>query len=225
VEDTTKPAAEPEDQPKNDLPPEEGVAEELQEAADQAEELPADESAEDRPPGMNWYVVHTYSGQETKVKTYLEKTVAAGDAEHLLGRVLVPTEEVTEVRRGRRATVVRKFYPSYVLVEMVMNDDTWQLVSNAPGVTGFVGDRRKPQPLREREVERVLAQMEHKRGRPSHEVPFQIGDSVTVVDGPFADFSGVVDEINPERGKLKVMVTILGRPTPVELDILQVRAL
>ena len=183
------------------------------------------ETEEARPEDMKWYVVHTYSGQEGKVKTYLEKAAAEAPVSEVVGRVLVPTEEVTEVRRGKRATVTRKFYPSYVLVEMVMNDETWQVVSNAPGVTGFVGNRRNPQPLRDDEVERVLAQMEHKRGRPSHEVPFQVGDSVTVVDGPFADFSGVVDEINPERGRLKVMVTILGRPTPVELDILQVRAL
>jgi transcriptional antiterminator NusG len=190
----------------------------------EAEVLEA-ETDEGRSGDMKWYVVHTYSGQEGKVKTYLEKAAAEAPVNEVIGRVLVPTEEVTEVRRGKRATVTRKFYPSYVLVEMVMNDETWQVVSNAPGVTGFVGNRRNPQPLRSDEVERVLAQMEHKRGRPSHEVPFQVGDSVTVVDGPFADFSGVVDEINPERGRLKVMVTILGRPTPVELDILQVRAL
>jgi transcriptional antiterminator NusG len=188
-------------------------------------EAPEEDNEGGRSPDLKWYVVHTYSGQEGKVKTYLEKAAAEGAANDAIGRVLVPTEEVTEVRRGKRATVTRKFYPSYVLVEMVMNDDTWQTVSNAPGVTGFVGNRRNPQPLRDHEVERVLDQMEHKRGRPSHEVPFQVGDSVTVVDGPFADFSGVVDEINPERGRLKVMVTILGRPTPVELDILQVRAL
>ncbi len=184
-----------------------------------------DEGAEEEVPAKKWYVVHTYSGQEGKVKTYLEKTVATGKMGRHIGRILVPTEEVTEVRKGRRATVVRRFYPSYVLVEMAMNNETWQLVSNAPGVTGFIGNRQRPQPLKDSEVERVLSQMEHKKGRPSHEVPFQVGDSVMVVDGPFADFSGVVDEINPMRGRLKVMVTILGRPTPVELDILQVRAL
>ncbi len=202
------------------------VAEEPREDAERTESTVRDGETEDgRSPDLKWYVVHTYSGQEGKVKTYLEKAAVEAPMSDVIGRVLVPTEEVTEVRRGKRATVTRKFYPSYVLVEMAMNEETWQMVSNAPGVTGFVGNRRNPQPLREDEVERVLAQMEHKRGRPSHEVPFQVGDSVTVVDGPFADFSGVVDEVNPERGRLKVMVTILGRPTPVELDILQVRAL
>jgi len=174
-------------------------------------------------PQKKWYVVHTYSGHENKVKTYLERIISTQDIGKYFGRILIPTEEVVEMKAGEKKTSTRKFYPSYVLVEMVLNKETQYLVSNAPGVTSFVGPARKPQPLRPSEIEQILEQLDTTKTRASAKVPFKVGDTVLVVDGPFSDFTGVVDEVNAERGKLKVMVSIFGRPTPVELDFLQVK--
>jgi transcriptional antiterminator NusG len=176
-------------------------------------------------PNMKWYVIHTYSGHENKVKASLERAVLSAGLEEKIGRVLVATENVTEMKDGKKTVTTRKFFPSYVLVEMDLDTDTLHLVNNTPGVTHFVTEGTRPVPLRDEEVERVLGQVEGARAKPAVDIPYRIGDHVKVVDGPFTDFSGVVEEINPERGKLKVMVSIFGRATPVELDFLQVKNL
>jgi transcriptional antiterminator NusG len=172
-----------------------------------------------------WYVIHTYSGHENKVKSSLERAIATAGLEERISRVLVATENVTEMKDGKKTVATRKFFPSYVLVEMDLDTDTVHLVTSTPGVTHFVTEGTKPVPLRDEEVERVLGQVEGTKVKPPTEVPFQIGEHLKVIDGPFTDFSGVVEEINPERGKLKVMVSIFGRATPVELDFLQVKKL
>jgi len=169
-----------------------------------------------------WYVIHTLSGHEQRVKKSLEKAIAAKGLEKRIGKVLVPTEQVMEMKKGKRSVTTRKFLPSYVLVEMVLDKETGHLVVNTPGITNFVGVKGKPQPLQEAEVERILEQVSHRQGEKL-EIPFKVGDSIKVTDGPFTDFSGVVSEVNRERGKVKVMVSIFGRSTPVELDFLQVQ--
>ncbi len=174
---------------------------------------------------MRWYVAHTYSGHEKKAKQYLESAAAAEGLSDKFGQILVPTQEIVEMKQGKRSTVTRKFLPSYILVEMELNKETQHLVTNTPGITNFVGSSGKPTPLREEEVERILIQMDKSRARDSLEVPYQVGDAVKVIDGPFADFSGSISDINLERKKIKVMVSIFGRPTPVELDFLQVQPL
>jgi transcriptional antiterminator NusG len=172
-----------------------------------------------------WFVAHTYSGHEQKAKRYLENAVATQGLEDQIGRVLVPTETVVEMKHGKRSTTVKKFLPSYILVEMVLSKETVHLVTSTPGVTSFVGASGRPVPLKPEEVERLLKQVERGRTRDYEEVPFKSGDQVKVIDGPFTDFSGFVSEVDEERKKLKVMVSIFGRPTPVELDFLQVQTL
>ncbi|MBD3170676.1 MAG: transcription termination/antitermination factor NusG [candidate division Zixibacteria bacterium] len=174
---------------------------------------------------FRWYVAHTYSGHEKKAKQYLETASEAAGLGEKIKQIVIPTEEVVEMKSGKRSTSVRKFLPSYILIEMELDRDTQHLVTNTPGITNFVGSTGKPTPLRESEVERILTQMDKTRARDSLEVPYRVGDAVKVVDGPFADFSGSVSEINMERKKIKVMVSIFGRPTPVELDFLQVQPL
>jgi transcriptional antiterminator NusG len=170
-----------------------------------------------------WYVLHTYSGHENKVKAHLEKLKVAEKLEEKIGEILVPTEEVVEMKQGKKTSSIRKLFPSYVLVEMEMDRDAWHTVTNAPGVTHFVGSGTKPQPLREAELNRILNRSAGEpESKKEKEVPFRTGEHIKVVDGPFADFTGVVEEIHPDRGKLKVMVSIFGRATPVELDFLQV---
>lgn len=173
-----------------------------------------------------WFVVHTYSSQENRVKQFLENPVNLRKSvmESRIGRVIVPTEEVVEMKDGRKTTSVRKFLPSYVLVEMEMTDDTRHFVQEAPGVTGFVGPGRRPEPLREDEVKRILGQIDRRHSAETPEVPFLVGEAVKVIDGPFKDFSGMVDGVSVEKSKVRVMVSIFGRPTPVELDILQVES-
>jgi transcriptional antiterminator NusG len=173
--------------------------------------------------GKRWYVVHTYSGHENKVKMVLEKAVKSQGLEESIQRVVIPTENVTEMKNGKRTVTTRKFFPSYILVEMEMNDDTLHVINNTPGVSRIVGVGAQPTPLREDEVGRILDAMDTHKAKPTPEIPFKLGEHVRVVDGPFTDFTGVVDEVNAERGKLKVMVSIFGRPTPVELDFLQVK--
>jgi len=170
-----------------------------------------------------WYVIHTYSGHENKVKTNLEKAIHSAGLEEQFGQILVMTEEVVEMKDGKRKTSKRKTFPSYVMVEMALSNDTRHLVQNVPGVTKFVGSSTKEVPLKENEVRRLLGQMETNKSRPAPTVQFTIGDHVRITDGPFSAFSGVVDEVNNERGKVKVMVSIFGRATPVELDFLQVQ--
>ncbi len=172
-----------------------------------------------------WYVVHTYSGHENKVKLALEKTVQAQGMEEMVGKVVIPTENVTEMKNGKRTVSTRKFFPSYILVEMNLTDDILHVINNTPGVSRLIGTGPQPTPLREDEVERILEAIDTGKAKPTPEIPFNIGEHVKVVDGPFSDFTGVVEEINPERGKLKVMVSIFGRPTPVELDFLQVKSI
>lgn len=174
----------------------------------------------------NWYVVHTYSGYENKVKTNLEKRVDSMGMTDKIFRVLVPMEEETEYKDGKKKTAMKKVFPGYVLAEMAMTDDSWYVVRNTPGVTGFVGSTgagSKPTPLLPDEVDRVLKQMGIKE--PKAEVDFQIKESVKVKEGPFADFVGKIEEISPEKQKLKVHVNMFGRETPVELDFDQVQKL
>jgi len=171
---------------------------------------------------LKWYAVHTYSGHEQKAKRYLESAVVNSSLEEKFGKVLVPTEEVTEMKKGRRATSTKKFLPSYILVEVDLNKTTQDLVVSTPGITNFVGSAGKPVALKESEVNRIVGQIDRSRTEEVTDVPFQAGDSVKVNDGPFQDFSGTVSEVNMERRKVKVMVSIFGRPTPVELDFLQV---
>ncbi|MEA1980207.1 MAG: transcription termination/antitermination protein NusG [candidate division Zixibacteria bacterium] len=171
---------------------------------------------------LKWYVVHTFSGHENKVKKYLESAIENAGVQDKYGQILVPTEEVTEMKGGRRSTSTKKFLPSYILLEVDLSKLTQELVVSIPGVTNFVGSGGKPRPLKLEEVERIAGQIDKSRTEEVTEVPFRAGDPVKVNDGPFADFSGTVSEVNLERRKVKVMVSIFGRPTPVELDFLQV---
>ena len=166
-----------------------------------------------------WYVIHAYSGHEEKVKKNLEKRIESMDMTDKILEVFVPMEDEIEIKDGKRRHVQKRIFPGYVLVKMIMSDDSWYVVRNTPGVTAFVGSGNKPVPLHEAELRSILKQVKQE---PQIRVEFQIGESVRVVDGPFADFLGKVDEINPEKGKLKVLVNMFGRETPVELDLLQV---
>ena len=171
---------------------------------------------------LRWYVAHTYSGHEQKAKRYLESAITNEGVEDKFGEILVPTEEVTEMKQGKRSTTTKKFLPSYIIIEMHLDKQTQNMVVSTPGITNFVGGGGKPVPLREAEVERIVGQIDRSRTEESDDIPFQAGDPVKVTDGPFMDFSGSVSEVNMERRKVKVMVSIFGRPTPVELDFLQV---
>ncbi len=173
--------------------------------------------------GRRWYVIHTYSGYENKVKTNLEHRIQSMDMGDKIFQVLVPTEEEIEIKNGKRHPVERKIFPGYVLVEMAMSDDSWYVVRNTPGVTSFVGSGNKPTPLTDGEVRAILRQI--KLDAPKYKVAFTKGEAVRVTDGPFTDLHGVVDEVNPERNKVKVLVSIFGRETPVELDFLQIEKL
>ncbi len=170
-----------------------------------------------------WYIVHTYSGNEERVQRNLEQRIKFLDSEGEISQVIVPTEEEIEVRNGQRHTVTKKILPGYVIVQMNMSDQSWSVVRNTPGVTGFVSSGNKPVPLQEEEVNRILKQMEAEA--PKVKVGFRKGQSVRVVDGPFIDFMGIVDDISPEKGKVKVLLFLFGRETPVELDFLQVEKL
>jgi len=170
-----------------------------------------------------WYVIHTYSGYEQKVKTNLEHRIKSMDMSDKIFQVVIPVEDEVEVKDGQRRTVKRKVFPGYVLVEMQMGDDSWYVVRNTPGVTGFVGSANKPIPLMDYEVAAILKQMEAET--PRVKIAFQRAQSVRIIDGPFAEFIGVVEEINQERGKVRVLVSFFGRETPVELDFLQVEKL
>jgi transcriptional antiterminator NusG len=169
-----------------------------------------------------WYVVHTYSGFEARVKLTLEERVRNAKLQDKFGKIIVPQEQVVELVRGEKKTSSRKFFPGYMLIQCELNDETWHLVANTPKVTGFVGDTRNPVPLSAQEVQNLFMQMEGGAKKPRPKVQFEDGDSVKVVDGPFADFNGVVDEVKPDKGKLRVLISIFGRNTPVELDFVQV---
>ncbi|MEE9441252.1 MAG: transcription termination/antitermination protein NusG [candidate division Zixibacteria bacterium] len=169
-----------------------------------------------------WYAVHTYSGHEQKAKRYLESAIQSSALIEKFGDVLIPTEQVTEMKDGKRSTSTKKFLPSYILVEVDLDKATQNMVISTPGITNFVGAKGKPQPLKQEEVNRILGQVDQTREAEVTDIPFMAGDQVKVIDGPFADFAGFISEVNMERKKAKVMVSIFGRPTPVELDFLQV---
>lgn len=168
-----------------------------------------------------WYVVHTLSGQEKKVKEIMESKLGAEEMTEYISQILIPTENVSEVKGGKKTITTRKFYPGYILVEMALTDESWYYVKNVPGVIGFVG-AGSPVPLRDKEVQEILSQIEEKKEKVKPKVLFEKGEAVKVNDGPFVNFTGVIDEVNPDKGKLKVMVSIFGRATPVELEYWQV---
>ncbi|NLL90596.1 MAG: transcription termination/antitermination factor NusG [Dehalococcoidales bacterium] len=170
-----------------------------------------------------WYAVHTYSGYEERVKKNLDQRIGSMDANHDILKVVIPTEEEVEVKNGQKRTVTRKILPGYILVHMKMNDFSWSIVRNTPGVTGFVSGGNKPVPLQDSEVKQIMKQMEAEI--PRVKVGFKQGQSVRVIDGPFIDFIGTVDEIDLEKGKVKVLLSLFGRETPVKLDFLQVEKL
>jgi len=176
--------------------------------------------AEDK---KDWFVVHTYSGYEDRVRKNLEQRIKSMDANEDISKVVIPTEEEIEVRNGQRRTVTKKILPGYILIQMNLNDSSWSIVRNTPGVTGFVASGNKPVPLEEEEVNRIMKQMEAEA--PRVKVGFRQGQSIRVIDGPFIDFIGTVDEIDSGKGKVKVLLSLFGRETPVELDFLQVEKL
>ena len=171
---------------------------------------------------MQWYIIHTYSGFEKKVKESLESRVAAFNLQDKIGRVMIPTEEVVEVRGGKKTVASRMSYPGYVLVEMDLDENTWHIVRNTPRVTGFVGSATAPPPLSEAEVDAIINRVHTPQDRPKPKVVFERNEQVRIIEGPFANFTGVVDDVNADRNTLKVSVTIFGRSTPVELDFVQV---
>lgn len=172
--------------------------------------------------GKKWYGVHTYSGYENKVKANLEERIRSLGAEEWFGEILIPSETVVELRKGERKTSQRKFFPGYILVQMELNSETWHIVKDTPKVTGFVGGANNPPAIPDEEVAKITSRMEEGVDRPKPKVEFEAGETVRVVDGPFLNFTGVVEDVKPDKGKLKVMVSIFGRTTPVELEFIQV---
>ncbi len=174
-------------------------------------------------PDLRWYIVHAYSGMEKAVERNIAERVARSDMSAKFGRILVPTEEVVEVKNGQKRTTERRLFPGYVFVEMVMDDDTWHLVKHTSKVTGFVGGaKNRPAPISEAEVQKIVSQMQEGTEKPRHKVEFLVGELVRVKEGPFTDFNGSVEEVNYEKNKLRVSVMIFGRATPVELEFSQV---
>ena len=169
-----------------------------------------------------WYVVHVYSGFENKVAEAIRMTAKKRKLEEAIEDIMVPTEEVIEVRRGQRVNAEQKYFPGYVLVKMDLTDEAWHLVKDTPKVTGFLGSANKPQPISQKEAERLMKQMEEGAEKPRSTVTFDVGEQVKVIDGPFNSFSGSVEEVDEERSRLKVLVSIFGRATPVELEFSQV---
>lgn len=171
---------------------------------------------------MRWYILHTLSGAEEKAKANLEARIKAHNYQNLIASVVIPKEQVTEVKLGKKKILERKFFPGYILVQMEMNDDTWLFVKNTPGITTFIGPRRKPSPISQDEVDKILTKAQESREKPAPKVTFDKGESVRVVEGPFLNFNGIVEEIQQDKGKIKVSVSIFGRTTPVELEFWQV---
>ncbi len=171
---------------------------------------------------LRWYVVHTYSGYENKVKLALDEKVASLGLGDKITDVLIPSESVVELVKGEKKTSERKFFPGYVLVRMELDDQTWHVVKSTPKVTGFIGSRTEPAVIPDTEVDQIKQQMAEGQEKPKPKYSFEKGDSVRVVDGPFINFNGTVEEVKPDKGKLRVLVSIFGRPTPVELDFIQV---
>ena len=171
---------------------------------------------------LQWYVVHTYSGYENKVKVSLEEAVSSFSHPEKFGRVLIPTEQVVELVKGKRKTSSRKFYPGYILVQMELTEETWHVVKDIPKVTGFLGGRDVPSPLSDEEADWIMNQVEAGKLKPQPKYSFETGDDIRVIDGPFTNFTGTVEDVKPDKGKLRVLVSIFGRPTPVELEFVQV---
>ena len=194
------------------------MADDSRENKDEAQQATATEPAK-------WYALQVYSGHENKVRTLLEKRIAENtDPNVIIHQVLVPTQEVMEIKGGKKTKVTRNLYPGYILVEAVMNEETQYFINRVSGIIKFLGAGATPQPLREREVNKILGRIEEvKEPVEVEEIPFDVGDAVDVVEGPFSDFSGVVEEVYPEKGKVKVTVSLFGRPTAVELDYLQLK--
>jgi len=173
-------------------------------------------------PEMSWYVVHTYSGFEHKVKISLEERVKSLKKAEFFSEVVVPEENVVELVKGQKRTTKRRFFPGYILVKMILTDETWHIVKNTPKVTGFVGDKVKPVPVPESEIIKMTNRIVEGQAKPRPKVSFAEGENVKVVDGPFSNFNGTIEEVNHDKGKVKVLVSIFGRSTPVELDFIQV---
>ena len=174
-------------------------------------------------PDLRWYVVHAYSGMEKAVERNIIERINRAGMQSKFGRILVPMEEVVEVKNGQKKTTERKFFPGYVLVEMVMDDDTWHLVKHTNKVTGFVGGaKNRPAPISESEVMKIVTQMQEGTDKPRHKIEFVVGEFVRVKEGPFTDFNGSVEDVNYEKSKVRVSVTIFGRSTPVELEFSQI---
>lgn len=174
-------------------------------------------------PDLRWYVVHAYSGMEKAVERNIRESIARAGMENKFGRILVPTEEVVEMKNGQRKTAERKFFPGYVFVEMVMDDESWHLVKHTNKVTGFVGGAKtRPSPISEAEVQKIVSQMQDGVDKPRHKVEFMVGEFIRVKDGPFTDFNGSIEEVNYEKNKVRVSVMIFGRSTPVELEFGQI---
>ena len=208
-------------QSEQEQPEQEAAASELVDTPE-APENAAPGPDESVSPAMNWYIIHAYSGFENKVAESLRSRAQAFGFAHRVGQILIPTEEVVELRNGKKVTSKRLLYPGYVLVQMEMDDELWHAVKSTPRVTGFVGGGTKPVPLTADEVNAVLYRQQSSAERPRPKLTFEKNETVKIIDGPFTNFSGKVDEVNSERSTLRVMVTIFGRSTPVELDFLQV---
>lgn len=170
----------------------------------------------------NWYIVHTQTGLEDKVKALLESRIAAGGLQDYITKVVVPKEQISEIRAGKKRISERKFFPGYILVEMELNEQTYLFIKKTPGVAGFIGLGKKPTPLPQEELENILKRTEQAQAKPSPKISFGKGEQVRVTDGPFVNFNGTIEEVHPEKGKLKVSVSIFGRSTPVELEYWQV---
>lgn len=192
-------------------------------AAEQTEKSEQAQSSESKPSNAKWYIVHAYSGFEKKVALTIKEQAAQKGLTEFFEEVTVPVEDVVEMRRGKKVATERKFFPGYVLVKMVMNDDTWHLVKSIPKVTGFLGGGgNRPQPISNREADAIFAQVREGMERPKNTVVFESGEQVKIVDGPFESFVGIVEEVDEEKERLKVSVSIFGRPTPVDLQYTQV---
>ena len=171
---------------------------------------------------LKWYIVHTYSGFENRVRLALQEKIKSLGKEEFFSKIIVPTEQVVELVKGKKRTSSRKFYPGYILVQMVLTDETWHIVQDVDKVTGFLGGKMKPAPISEEEAQRILTRMEDGREKPKPKFFFEEGDEIRVIDGPFNNFNGIVDEVKPDKAKLRVLISIFGRSTPVELDFVQV---
>lgn len=181
-----------------------------------------DVTMEQAAPRARWYIVHTYSGFEQRVELTIREMMRTGQDKGLIEEVVMPTEKIVEMVKGERKTSTRKFYPGYIMVKMILTDDSWHLIQSIPRVTGFVGGKNRPTPMRDSEAENILNMMESRQEKPRPKFNFGRGDEVRVIDGPFSGFNGVVEDVNYDKGKLKVSVSIFGRQTPVELDFVQV---